>query len=75
MDARGQPPPAVIASGEGWFSAKLTSELDLLLNLIYLAQREPSQYRKYLSLAEETIGRIRLMSQESHSPKHPGSET
>jgi hypothetical protein len=74
MDTRHPPPPLeVIACGQEWLSAKLMSELDVLLNLIHLAEREPDQYKKYLSLAEETVGRIRLMSQESRPSKQLGT--
>jgi len=69
------PPPEVIACGQEWLSAKVMSELDVLLNLLHLAEHHPEQYKKYLFLAEEAVGRIRLISQESRSSKQRGSDT
>ena len=59
----------VIATGEEWLSAKLASELDVLSNLIFLAEREPYRCGQYLKIAEEAMVRIRLMAQECRSSK------
>jgi len=58
------PPPEVTASGQEWLSGKLINELDVLSNLIYLAEREPGRCEHYLKIAEEAMIRIRLMAQE-----------
>ena len=55
------PPPDVIATGEQWLSCKLNSELDVLSNLIYLAERETDQHKGYLKIAKQSLARIRLM--------------
>jgi len=65
----GTPPPEVIASGQQWLFGKLRSEFDVLLNLIHLAKRESDQCERYLKIAEETMTRIHLMTQEYHSSK------
>jgi hypothetical protein len=65
----GVPPPEVVACGEQWLFGKLRSELDVLLNLIHLAKREPDQCERYLKIAEETMARIHLMTQEYHSSR------
>jgi hypothetical protein len=62
----GLPQSDVIATGEEWLSAKLASELDVLSNLIFLAEREPDRCGQYLKIAEKTVARIRLMAQECH---------
>jgi len=65
----GPPPQDVIALGQEWLYAKLNSELDVLSNLIYLAEREPDRCGRYLKIAEEAIARIRMMSQECRPSK------
>ena len=59
----------VIALGQDWLSDKLINELDVLSNLIYLAEREPARCGQYLKIAEESMVRIRLMAQECRSSK------
>jgi len=66
---QGPPPPDAISIGQEWLSAKLNSELDVLSNLIYLAERKPNQCEQYLKIAEEAIARIRMMSQECRTFK------
>ena len=59
----------MIATGQEWLSAKLNNELDVLSNLIYLAQHDPNHCEHYLEIAEQAVIRIRLMAQECRSSK------
>jgi hypothetical protein len=67
LDVPPTPPPDVIATGEQWLSCKLNRELDILSNLIYLAERETDQHKGYLKIAKQSLARIRLMVKECHS--------
>jgi hypothetical protein len=58
------PPLEGTAPGQEWLSEKLASELDALLNLIYLAKHNPDQSVEYLEMSEETVARIRLLVQK-----------
>ena len=60
----GPSPPDGIRPSQPWLSYKLKAELDVLSNLIYLAQREPDQRERYLKVAQEVVDRIRLKLQE-----------
>ncbi|MBV8630929.1 MAG: hypothetical protein JOZ83_08405 [Silvibacterium sp.] len=58
------PPPDHMATAREWLSARLVGELDALLNLIYLARRNPNQCDEYLIMSEQVIDRIRLMAEK-----------
>jgi hypothetical protein len=68
-----EPPPEVMFTGKEWLLAKLAGELEILSNLIYLAEREPYRCGHYLKIAKEAIARIQLMAQECRAFNVPSS--